>query len=796
MNNCKKYILHLLILLTTFTNYAQQSSYTVSGKVIDKQTGEKLVGASIYTLDFKNGTVADETGFASLQLSEGKYVIGFSYVGYKTEYRELDIKSNINLIVELSNQIQLKEVQVLAKRIGSSVDRAQMSSLSFDIESIETIPTFLGDIDIVKTIELLPGVSSSSVSVGGLYVRGGGPDQNLMLYDGVPIYNANHLYGFFSVFNSNIINNVTLFKGGFPARFGGRLSSVIDINIKEGDYDKYKGSYSLGLISSKIYLEGPIQKGKTSFIYSIRGCYYDLFKTGSAKRNGLNDIGYYFYDLNIKFSHKFTAESKISLSLYDGRDFSKGDRDDYDYFTDSYLDEMVKYNIKEKNLINWGNRVAILSWNQLVTDNLHFNSSIAYSGYDFDVNYDSKRHNEETDTYSTHSFKYNSGIYDIIAKIDFNYILNDNNFIRFGTKYVQHVFKPGVNTISVQDGVHIQAPIENKFKNRSIYANEYTAYIEDELTILDNLKTNVGLHYSAFDVQNTIYSSIEPRLGVAYIINENFSLKASYSKMQQYVHLLTNSSLSMPTDLWLPATDRIKPTESSQLAVGGVYDSYWDINLSVEAYYKTMDNLMEYKDGASFFGSVSGWEDKIEIGEGEAYGVEILLNKTIGKSTGWIGYTISKTDRKFENINKGISFPAKYDRRHDISIVFNHKYSKTFDFGITWVYGTGNAVTLKNYKLAVQVPSKSGNGTFTSTYDSRNNYRVPDYHRLDIGMNFRKEKKRGIRTWNISVYNVYNQQNPFYLQLSNKLENGKYTQKLSQISLFSIMPSVSYIYTF
>lgn len=766
----------LIFFLILSLNSFSQKKYTISGVVKDISSGESLISASVYDVNSYIGTSTNVYGFYSLTIEEGKHSIAFSYVGYDTVIKEINLTKDMEITVSLKGSVILEEVVITAHSPNKKVERTQMSLTNMNMEQIKAMPAFLGEADVIKAIQLLPGVQSGSEGSSGLYVRGGGPDQNLMLLDGVPVYNANHLFGFFSVFNPDAINHVDLYKGGFPARFGGRLSSVVDIRMKEGNQKNFAGSFSLGLISSKFNFEGPIIKDKTSFNISARRTYIDLLAKPFMDKNA--SFGYYFYDLNAKINHKFSDKNRLFLSVYMGADIANGDTGNPD---DSF-----------KQKISWGNITSALRWNHIISNKLFSNTTITYSKFNFGIGAKFKE-----DSF----FDYNSGIYDFSYKLDFDYAPNPNNAIKFGGNYTYHSFIPGKVNLDLEQDVD-----NSKFSNKNIYANEFSAYVEDDMILFDSFKANLGLHFSAFKLKNTTYSSIEPRLGIRYLLNENLSLKAAYSKMQQYVHLLSNSTISMPTDLWLPVTDKVKPMNSIQYAIGGAYDMQNGFDFSVEAFYKDMNNVLAYKEGAYFFGYNKQWEDLVEIGKGWSYGAEFLVNKTIGKTTGWLGYTLAWSNRKFPTINFAKEFPAKYDRRHDLSLVLTHKASEKIDFGMTWVYGTGNAATVSTKKAEINLPtvikditgSNSENiSKFVNIVEGRNNYRMPSYHRMDLSVNFHKKNSWGLRTWNISVYNVYNRANPFFLNLTAKDENNPNAgQVLKQYSLFTIIPSVSYTLKF
>ncbi len=792
-----------LLLSLSLSSSAQ--NFIVSGFVRDKATGESLINANVHEKTSLIGTISNEYGFFSLSLNEGESTVIFSFVGYKKQEIELNLVSDTSLIVELNLLSELEEVKVYGSE-SSKVGRTQMSMVEISTSTLSKIPVLLGEPDVLKVIQLLPGVQSGAEGTSGIYVRGGGPDQNLFLLDGVPVYNASHLFGFFSVFNPSAVKTVKLYKGGFPARFGGRLSSVIDIRMKEGNMKEFKGEFSIGLISSRFSLEGPIVKDKTSFIVSGRRTYIDLLarpviKIVNKNTEGSNYTGgYYFYDLNAKVNHKFSDKSRLYFSSYLGLDKAYTKEEGY------YVDEHIRYNSLSKAGLKWGNITNALRWNYVYNPKLFSNVTLTHSKYNFNIGEESLNVNTRENKKSEDIFDYNSGITDLAAKIDFDYFPSTKHSIKFGLGNIYHTFSPGVNHYKYVDEESIAAPSDTTYGNTKINANEVRLYAEDIFDISKRFKANLGGHFSLFNVQGKTYTSFEPRASLRFLGSEKWSLKASYAKMSQYIHLLTTSTISLPTDLWLPTTKNVRPQESHQFAVGGFYRLPKGFDLSVEIFYKTMDNLMEYKEGASFTGIGSNWESKIEFGKGWAYGIEVMLEKNIGKTTGWIGYTLSKSDRKFENLNFGEIFPAKYDRRHDISVALTHKFNDRVDIGATWVFGTGNSTTLAYQKYSAgNISTRGWWGNEIEYYGGRNNFRMPNYHRLDIGVNFHKKKKHGVRTWSFGAYNVYNRQNPFYLYWGQATEDGYnadgwYFQDskpaLKQVSLFPFIPSFSYSFKF
>ncbi len=813
----------LLALLFVSNIILAQNKYTISGYVEDKESGEKLIGANVYDANTFQGTTTNAYGFFSLTLPEGAVKLTASFIGYSSIEEELELTENISKNYALEPKVILDAVEITAEESGEKIhEKAQMSTVSIPIQQIKSLPAFLGEVDIIKALQLMPGVQSGSEASSGLYVRGGGPDQNLILLDGVPVYNASHLFGFFSVFNADAIKSVELTKGGFPARYGGRLSSVLDIRMKEGNMNKFGGAVSLGIISSKIALEGPILKGKTSFMLSGRRTYFDLLtrpiiKAVSETNNTV--AGYFFHDFNAKINHKFSDKDRLYLSAYTGRDkFYFKDEQEYEL---ANSDETISdsYN----GGLGWGNLTGMVRWNHLFTPKLFGNLTLTYSNYDIETKFGFREENfSQQDGVTSTEFQagYLSGIEDWAGKIDFDFHPNPANYIRFGAITTFHTFNPGAQELKLEssDSDFGEINLDSTYNNNPINAVELGVYVEDDIKIGSRLRANVGLHFSGFAVDDAFYKSLQPRLSARYSLLENLSVKASYAQMRQYIHLLSNSSaLNLPSDLWVPATGNVKPQASQQVAAGVAYTLKDKYEFSIEGYYKTMDNLITYLDGVSFVDGSTGWDEKIGQGSGEAYGAEFLVQKKTGKTTGWIGYTLSWSTREFdERINNGLPFFYKYDRRHDVAIALVHRVSKRIELSSAWVFGTGNAVTLPIARYGKpEFPDREsfnyaynsifGWGDETKHYAGRNGFRMPNYHRLDVSCTFIKQKKTGERRWNIAAYNAYNRNNPFFLYEDREGEeviddNGNLTWQskrvYKQVSIFPIIPSVSYSRTF
>ena len=767
---------------------AQQATGTISGYITDQRSGESLIGATVYDTRSGKGTTTNVYGFYSLTIPSDTVVLRYSFVGYGAEEARILLSGAITRNVKLGPSLQLREVEVIGRRGGEEVESTRMGTVELPMEMVRSLPVLLGERDVMKTIQLLPGVQSGVEGGSGLYVRGGGPDQNLILLDGVPVYNANHLFGFFSVFNADAIRSVTLTKGGFPAEYGGRLSSVIDIRMKEGNDQKIRGEGGIGLIASRLTLEGPIRKETTTFMVSARRTYLDVLARPliRAASDGNSVGGYHFYDINAKINHRFSDRSRLFLSGYFGRDrFYLRDRYEWRSFGDSYED-------KFETGLDWGNAIGALRWNYVFNPRLFSNTTVTYSNYRFRVSSEQEQvstvNGQLNRSFSATSYR--SGIEDWSVRTDLNYMPVPEHYIKFGGGLIMHTFTPGVSRAVDQNEF---AQLDTTFGQRPIQAQEIFLYAQDEFALGSKLKMNAGLHGSGFLVNGTTYLSLQPRLSGRYLLGERSSVKLSYANMAQFLHLLTNAGIGLPTDLWVPPTERIRPQFADQVAAGYTRSFGQKYMVTFEAYYKQMRNLIEYKDGATFLAAGTDWQNTVEVGRGWSYGGEWLLEKKMGRTTGWLGYTLSWTQRQFDALNEGRVFPFRYDRRHDISLAVTHRFNERVDVGLVWVYGTGNAVTLPLERYQT-LPGSNGFGVNDIAHiEARNNYRTPAYHRLDLGVNMHKKKRWGERTWSLGLYNAYSRQNPFFLFFAVD-ERGR--ERLTQISLFPLVPSATYNFTF
>ncbi|HAA16620.1 MAG TPA: TonB-dependent receptor [Cytophagales bacterium] len=793
------FCLGLLSLLGT--QAYSQSTFTISGNLRDSASVEALIGANVFDQTHRQGTAANTYGFYSLTLPAGEVSLLYSYVGYQPKTFGFTLDKDTVINIRLSDGNVLNEV-VITGNSEAIQEMTRMSTIEVPVAQIKTLPALMGEVDVIKTLQLLPGVQSGTEGSAGIYVRGGGPDQNLILLDGVPVYNANHLFGFFSVFNADAINHVELIKGGFPARYGGRLSSVIDISMKEGNMNEFKGEGSIGIISSKLTLEGPIWKDKTSFIVSGRRTYIDILAQpfiALANRDDPNtqsNVGYFFHDVNAKLNHRFSDKNRVFLSVYTGLDrFYLNNK--FRYEPDPVFDpESFPQEQETEAGIDWGNVTAALRWNSILTQKLFMNTSVTFSDYDFNIGIGDNTRTFLTDSTVEEFFnlEYVSGIRDWTGRVDFDYLPSPDHYIRFGASVIYHTFSPGANTFQTSFDLDttIGAP--------EVYAYEYAVFAEDDWKITDLLKVNAGVHYASFAVEGEYYQSVQPRIAARYLVGQNTSIKASYASMAQFIHLLTNAGIGLPTDLWVPSTARVRPQTAQQVAVGVAHTLPNDVEVSVEGYYKRMQNLIEYGDGASFLNSGTDWQDKIEIGDGESYGAELFLQRNVGPVTGWIGYTLSWTNRTFPELNLGRTFPYRYDRRHDLSIVLVSNFWKYTTLSATWVYGTGNSVTLPNAEYPTAqfdpfIPRDYYQYSTAAYVEGRNGYRMPAYHRLDVSATFTLPVKGG---WDgsliVGAYNAYNRKNPFFIDEGLNPDTGE--TSFYAYALFPIIPSVSLRFSF
>ena len=766
-----------------------QTNFTISGYVKDANTGETLIGAGILLKENKKATVTNLYGFYSLTSEPGTYTLSVSYLGYENYTQTIVLDKDMPITVSLGlKSITTKTVEITGEKNDDNVSKTTMGQIKLDINTIKTIPVFMGEVDVLKTIQLLPGVKGGSEGNAGFYVRGGGPDQNLILLDEATVYNAGHLFGFFSVFNGDAIKSVNLIKGGMPSQYGGRLASVLDISMKDGNNQKLHVDGGIGLIASRLTVQGPIKKNKASFIVSGRRTYADVIAAPFIPdTSAFKGSGYYFYDLNAKVNWQINDRNKVFISGYFGRDVFTFSNQDFGF----------------KTKIAWGNATVTARWNHIFNDKLFSNLSLVFTDYQF--SFDASQAEFKLGFYS--------GIRDYNAKMDFIWTPNVRHNVKFGINYVYHKFTPN-NAYASANGQEF-----NLGDPERLYANELAAYIGDDFDVTEKFSISAGLRLSGFQQLGPfnrynkdengyttdsvsynrwesikIYGGLEPRLALKYAFNSKTSIKASYTRNLQYLHLTNIASISLPTDLWFPSTERVKPQLGTQYSLGGFRnfkDNTWET--SIEVYYKTMQNQIEYKDGYVPGASLNdNLDNSLVFGKGWAYGAEFFVKKAVGKTTGWLGYTLSWTQRQFEAINDGEPYFARYDRRHDIQFVVTHEFNKKWTASAVWVYSTGNALTLQTGRYIYD-------GNIVNEFGPRNDFRMVPYHRLDLSVTWTARKtEKFTSAWNLSIYNVYSRQNPYFIYFAAEGDITKGEIKLSakQVSLFPIIPSITWNFSF
>lgn len=781
-------IFFILLCLNLCVIALGQKKVTLSGYMRDAHNGEALIAATVYIKELGIGTQTNNYGFYSVTLPQGSYTVIYSYVGYATSMQNIQLIESRTYNAEMVSETALEEVEVIAtSRKDEHIKTTEMGTVAMSVEQIKTLPVIFGEVDILKALQLMPGVQSSGEGNSGFYVRGGGPDQNLVLLDDAVVYNPGHLFGFFSVFNSDAVKNITLIKGSMPASYGGRLSSVVDVSMKEGNVKEYHAQGGIGLIASRLTIEGPLEKHKGSFVLSGRRTYLDVLMRPFTRGGNFGGSGYFFYDANLKANFAFSQRDRVYLSGYFGRD-----KFTFNSETSTFRAE-----------IPWGNSTATLRYNHLFSDRLFMNTSVIYNEYQFEFG----------GSQSDFELRLSSGIKDWNGKIDFDYYAANNHHFKTGINYTYHKFIP--NQISGRTGDTELQPDNALIK----YAHEAGVYLQDDFELYDWLRIHAGIRYSYFaqigpytrymyDLnQNKTDSSLygkgkvvkpyggwEPRLNVRVSLSPTSSLKASAVRSFQYIHLITNNGTTLPTDLWVPSTFTVQPQAAWQYSLG-YFRNFLDnkVETSVEVYYKNMKNQIEYRQGYTPNSLSADPELEYVFGNGEAYGAEFLIQKTKGRFTGWIGYTLSWTWRQFKDLNQGERYPAKYDRRHDLSVVASYEHDKRWTFSGVFVYGSGNAITLPtNYYFIEQ--------QLTPEYSKLNEYRLFPYHRLDLSAIYTPRQKRPRRwksSWAFSIYNVYSRQNPYFLYVDSRGNTAQGVNvKVKQVSIFPILPSITYNFSF
>ena len=774
MLRMKSCILFITILIFGYSvSYGQD--FTLSGYIEDAETGETLIGVNIFD---QNNTIQGATtnvyGFYSLSLPQGTYQLKVSYLGYQDIIKEVELKDNFTINFSLSPGVTMEEVVVLGEEEDKNVSSTEMGTMALPVDRIKKLPALLGEVDILKTLQLLPGVLSAGEGTAGFYVRGGGPDQNLVLLDEAVVYNSGHLLGFFSVFNADAIKNTTLIKGGIPANYGGRLSSVVDIQMKDGNNKKFGVTGGVGLIASRLTIEGPLKKNESSFIVSGRRTYAFEIAKPAIDNTDFAGTSYFFYDLNAKVNYKISDKDRVFFSGYFGRDVL------------NYQSNVRDISFK----MPYGNTTATARWNHIFSDKLFLNTSLVYNDYDFSF----------TGGQSDFSVGLSSGVRDYNAKMDFEYFPNAKNQIKFGLNYTYHRLTPNVTTATSGD-IEFSNDLEPK------YAHESAIYLLNDYKLSSKFSINYGLRFSAFtqvgpftsgiDGQEysnlepvKTYLGLEPRVFAKYNLDASSSLKGGITYTNQYIHLVSNSNSTLPIDVWVPSSERVAPQRGIQYAIGyfkNLKNNAYET--SIELYYKDLNNQIDY--GENYINDIAvEVEEEFVFGSGRAYGMELFLKKNKGKLNGWIGYTLSKTDRIFPDINDGSVFPATYDRRHDISVVANYEITPEWELGGAFVYGTGNTYTpVKSLFLVEQ--------SLNVEYADRNSARLEAYHRLDLALTYNPkviEDKRFKSSFTASVYNVYNRKNTIftYNTFETDFNAGTAQARAFKVSLFPIIPSITW----
>jgi hypothetical protein len=762
----------LLVLFLTLNSSPApgQTPYTLSGTVRDAESGEVLVGVAVAIPSLQLGGFTNDYGYYSFSVPAGAHTIQYSYIGYQTVLLPVTVRQNLKKNVEMPvKSQQLAEVSIEAGSLQEKLQASQMSVERLTARQARLLPALFGEVDLLKTLQLKPGVQSGGEGTSGLYVRGGGPDQNLFLLDEATIYNASHLFGFFSIFNTDAVRSVDLYKGGFPAQFGGRLSSVVDVKLKEGNNKKFGVSGGLGLIASRLTVEGPLKKGKSSFILSGRRTYLDVFTRGINRMKAddpkYNPIpNYYFYDLNAKANVTLGSNDRLFISGYLGQDIF------------GYRNQGFNFDFK------WGNRAGTLRWNHVFSPRLFTNTAFTASTYRYDI----------TNDLDAFRFNLTSDIRDLSLKSDVEYFPGKNHHYKFGLQATAHTFGVG----RLKAGTADNAIAFNTGK--TYQGTELGLYAGDEYTPSPNLTLSYGLRLTGFKSDTSFFGGLEPRLALRYSLNDNLALKASYTRMNQYIHLVANSGASLPTDIWYPSNRIVRPQRSHQVALGASQLlGKGRFLLTNEVYYKWMRNQIDFRDGAQLFAN-DNLNDEFLFGQGQSYGNELYLEKQKGRTTGWIGYTLSWTFRQFDQINEGRWFPTRYDRRHDVSVVLLHKLWPRLQATATWVYGTGNAFSMPVGRIFIQ-GQPGVRDAYVPVYTERNAYRLAAYHRLDLGLVYNLQPKHGEGDLTLSIYNVYNRRNPYFVYFEQmQEEETDITTGFQgrQVSLFPIIPAITYNFRF
>ena len=813
----KKTVIAIVLAILCTGALAQKKNATISGYITDENSGETLIGAGAFVesgIGKNTGAVTNVYGYYTLTLPKGRSTFLFSYLGYRSEIREINLQRDtvVNIILRPSATIEASTVVAAQKDAG--IQSTYLGAIDIPLVHIQQTPVVFGEADVLKAIQMLPGVQGGNEGFTGLYVRGGGPDENLVLLDGVPIYNVDHMLGILSVFQTEAVKKVTLYKGSFPARYGGRVSSIVDIRTNDGNMKKTSGSIGVGFLTDKVHVEGPIIKDKLSYSVSARGLHSLLYDPlirlygrfapsllGISENNVKDEVygNYFFYDLNAKLSWRLSDKDRFYLASYNGRDQLGADfKEDMDAGATLVRTDMG---------IGWGNNVVSLRWNHIFSQKLFSNTTFAFNNYRMKMNMGAiMRDNTGAMPYAfDFDFNYNSGIRDWSGKMDFDYVPSPEHLVKFGSEYVYHTFFPRTSTAAIMvtdEGTTLSEDI-NLGSDRNFYGHELSLYAEDDMSLTSHLTVNPGLNVSFFYTDGRPYLEFQPRVSARYAFDGGLSLKSGYSRMAQYVHLLSSTQISLPMDLWVPITSKIRPVTSDQVSTGFYFDGLKGWEFSLEGYFKHMNNILEYRDGASIVVSETSWEDKVEMGEGRAYGAELYIQKTTGKLTGWISYTLAKSERRFPggSISLGQWFPYKYDRTHNFNINLNYKFSDALEANAAWVYASGATTTIPLRTTAVLEPGSEM--VYNADYvGQRNNFRLPASHHLNLGVTWHRFGRRFNRDVTLSVYNVYNRMNPNlvyvnYVKLFDETTR-EYAEKIAiqKVTILPILPSLSWTFNF
>lgn len=783
---CNRLFIIFLFLLSISTS--AQEKFTISGYIRDALSHETLIGSTIFIKELSNSVSSNQYGYYAISIPRGEYSMIVSFIGYLPFEKKITLDADTTIDFSIFSKSSLsQEIVISSRRRDANIKNAQMGQIELSMSRTKSVPVIFGEVDPLKTLQLYPGISKAGEGNSGLYVRGGGPDQNLILLDDAVVYNPGHLFGFFSIFNGDAIKNITLIKGNMPAQYGGRISSVLDISMKEGNLDRYQVEGGIGTIASRLSVQGPIKKEKSSFMLSGRRTYIDaLVDPFIKKESPLKGSGYFFYDFNAKFNYRFSSKDRLYLSGYFGQD-----RFDF-------VNKTSQFDVR----VPWGNSTFSARWNHVFHKKLFMNTTLVYNDYKFSLEA------------IQNNFKVvlSSGIKDLNIKTDLDHYLSPEHKLKYGIVITHHRLSPSGLSAKQNDVVFTPNNAQTKI------AYEYGLYAQDDWEVNKQLKINYGIRLSGFQQLGpftkyvtdndgnpissvnyrknetvTTYGGLEPRLTLRYALNEETSFKGSVSRNRQYLHLVSNSNTSLPTDVWVPSTLKVKPQLSWQYSAG-IFKNFKEnvFETSVEVYYKSMKNLIEY--GASYIPSNKDPEDEFVFGKGWSYGSEFFINKTKGRFTGWIGYTLSWTFRKFADLNNGEKYPAKYDRRHDLSVVGIFELNPRWKLSAVFIYATGNANTLPEKFYMIE-------GQLVQQFSRINQYRLAPYHRLDLSATYspgKNENRKWKNTWVFSIYNVYNRRNPYfnYFNQTGNIASGNLQIKAKQVSLFPIIPSVTYNFSF